>query len=443
MDILGIQRVPHMARRNYIVEMQHMFLWGIFAGMFEGSVSSIVAAKTFNAGPWLITIVVATPMFSNLMGLVWGTLATGRRKLPLFMVLATACVAMIGSIALTPDIRIGGWIFAGQILLARVMLSGCMTVRASLWKHNYPAVQRGRIIARLQTVRFSLAIATVTCVSLLFDLSPAVYIYTYPVAGLIGGAAVLAVRRLRVRGEPAELKAIARQADRGASSSRLLAPLSAMISVLRNDPTFARYCLAMMLLGIANMMIIPVMTIIITRQLSMNYYHSCNLMEVLPRVLMMGSLIPWANLFDRVGVVRFRVLNACVWTSATVTGGIGAWIIATWGIDSVAPFAVAVTFVALSRIGEGLGRGGGAIAWNLGHLHFAEPAKAEVYMGTHVFLTGLRGMAAPFLGTYLYIHHGLAAFVVALILAIGSVWVFVNLARREGSPQRPNRSIDV
>ncbi len=77
MDLLGIRRVPFMARRNYVIEMQHLFLWGIFAGMFEGSVSSIVVAKTFNAGPWLITVVMATPMFSNLMGLVWGTLAGG------------------------------------------------------------------------------------------------------------------------------------------------------------------------------------------------------------------------------------------------------------------------------------------------------------------------------------------------------------------------------
>jgi hypothetical protein len=141
--------------------------------------------------------------------------------------------------------------------------------------------------------------------------------------------------------------------------------------------------------------------------------------------------MPWAGFFDRVGVVRFRVVNACVWASAAVNGGIGAWIIARWGIDGIAPFATAVTFIALSRVGEGLGRGGGAIAWNLGHLHFAESDKAEIYMGTHVFLTGLRGMVAPFLGTWLYMRFGSAAFVVAFALAMAGLSVFVSLARSE------------
>jgi len=422
-----------MARRNYIIEVQHLCLWGIFAGMFEGTVSSIVAAKTFGAGPWLITAVMATPMFSNLVGLVWGTLATGRRKLPLFMLFAAGCAAMIGSVALTPMTSTGGWIFLGQILLARMMLSGCITVRASLWKHNYPAVKRGRIAARLQIVRFSLAIATVICVSQLFDMNPAIYIYVYPVAATIGGVAVLVIGRLHIRGEHTELKTIAEEAARRDDGSRLslLSPLLRMCDVLRRDRAFARYCLAMMFLGTANMMIMPIMTIIITKQLYMNYYHSCNLMEVLPRVLMMVSLMPWARLFDRVGVVRFRVLNACVWASATVTGGIGAWIIAARGIDAITPFAMAVAFIALSRMGQGLGMGGGAIAWNIGHLHFAEPAQAEIYMGTHVFLAGTRGMFAPFLGTFLYTYYGPVAFAVAFLLAAMGAAVFVSLAREE------------
>lgn len=440
MDLFATRRVPFMARRNYTVELQHLCLWGIFAGMFEGSVSSIVVAKTFGGGPWLVTIVMATPMFSNIMGLLWGTLATGRRKLSLFMMFASGCAVMVGSVALTPASPLGGWIFAAQILLARMLLSGCMTVRASLWKHNYAAVQRGRIVARLQIVRFSLAIVTVMGASLLFDVSPATYVYVYPLAALIGGAAVLAIGRMHVRGESAELAMIARERAtvQGASRFSPIAPLRAMVDVLRGDRSFARYCLAMMLLGSANMMIMPIMVIIVTKELFLSYFHSCSLMEVLPRVLMMGSLMPWARFFDRVGTVRFRVVNACVWASAAVNGGIGAWIIATWGIDTTAPFVAAVTFVALSRMGEGLGKGGGAIAWNLGHLHFAESAKADVYMGTHVFLTGLRGMAAPFLGTLLYMVWGAAAFVVAFALAMAGLAVFVSLARHERRQAAPD-----
>jgi hypothetical protein len=431
-DLFGTRRVPLMARRNYLVEMQHVLLWGVFAGMLEGSVSSIVVAKTFHAGPWLITLVMAAPMFANLMGLVWGFLATGRRKLPLFMAFAVACVALIASVAFTPDSPAGGWVFAGQIVVANLLLSGCVTVRASLWKHNYPMTSRGRITARLQGVRFLLGIATVSVAALLFDWNPGVYRFAYPATALLGAVGLLVLRRMHVRGEDLELKTIAeRAAGRGPASLSPLALWRGMWDILRADRPYAQYCLAMMLLGIANMMTTPIMTIIVTKQLYLSYYHSTNLMDVAPRIFLMGSLMPWAELFDRGGVVRFRVVNAWVWTAVTVAGGIGATIIARWGVDEILPFTLAVTFVALARVASGLGEGGGAIAWNIGHLHFAAPEKAEVYMGAHVFLTGLRGMFAPFLGTFLYTSCGPIAFAVAFAFSTAGSIIFWHLARAE------------
>ena len=434
MNILGLERVPYMARRNYLIEVRHMLLWGMFAGMFEGSVSSIVVAKTFNAGPWLITIVMATPMFANLLGLVWGQVATGRRKRPLFMALAGATTLVIGSVALAPANEIGGWVFAGQVALARVLLSGCMTVRSGLWKCNYPVARRGRIAARLQLVRFSLAIATVTAASILFDLSPMTYVYAYPAAALIGAAAVLTLQRMHVRGEKAELAAMnrSRAAKDELSPRGLLGPLRGAIDIIREDRDFRRYLLAMALLGSANIMVMPIMTIIVTKQLRLSYYYSGNILEILPRLLMMGSLMLWAGLFDSVGVVRFRVRNGFAWCGSAFFGGLAALVIVLDpDFDSLAAFTGAVSFVALSRLCEGLGKGGGAIAWNLGHLHFAKSAKAELYMGTHVFLTGLRGLVMPFLGTFLYLRYGPVAFAVALFLAISGLLTFASLARRE------------
>jgi len=432
-DILGHRGVPFMARRNYRIELQHLLPWGIFAGMFEGTVSSIIAAKTFDAGPWLIAVVVASPMFANLLGLYWGALATGRRKLPLFISFAMAATAMLASVALVPQSPTGGYIFAAQVIIARVLLSACMTFRASLWKHNYAASVRGRIAARLQFVRFSMAIITVTAASLLFDWNPAVYRIVYPACALIGLFGILRLRRLHVRGERAELAAIARNNHpHWPVGAGITGAIRGMAALFRADRDFARYCLAMMFLGFANVMIMPIMTIIVTKQLYLSYYHSCNLLEVLPRVLLMGSLMSWAGLFDRVGVVRFRVLNAGIWSTMILCGGIGAALIAYAGIEASMPmFVLAITFIAISRSFQGLGKGGGAIAWNLGHLHFAEPARAEMYMGTHVFLTGIRGITAPLLGTWLYIAYGPVAFAVALACALLGLSQFAALARKQ------------
>ncbi len=432
--LVKLSSVPYLARRNYLVELRHLACWGVFTGMFEGTVSSIVVAKTFNAGPWLIAIVMSTPMFANLLGLVWGSIATGRPKLPLFMLLAAGTVVTVATIGLTPAGPWGGWIFAAQILVARALLSGCVTVRSGLWKHNYPMMQRGRIAARLQIVRFSMAIATVTCASILFDLNPGVYVLIYPAASIIGAVAVLLLRPMHVRGERAELAARRRrQAARAEPGAGLLFPFSAALAVLREDRDYRQYMVAMTLLGFANIMVMPIMTIMITKQLVLSYYHSANLMDVLPRLLLMGSLLPWARLFDRKGVVRFRVPNAAAWTGSSFFGGIAAMVIALHPnyLESVPAFATCVGFVALARVCEGLGQGGGAIAWNIGHLHFADSDKAEIYMGTHVFLTGVRGLIAPFVGTFLYLNYGPVAFGVATLLALLGLAMFAALAHTQ------------
>ena len=50
----------------------------------------------------------------------------------------------------------------------------------------------------------------------------------------------------------------------------------------------------------------------------------------------------------------------------------------------------------------GVGRGGGALAWNLGHNDFASEERSVDYMSVHVTLTGIRGLIAPLAGVGLY-----------------------------------------
>lgn len=431
--LLGLPRLPLMARRNYLIEYRHLVFWGMFVGMFEGTISSIVAIKTFQASEWLVTFVVTTPMLANLLGGVWGSILTGRRKLRLFIGFGAAAAAVIASVAFTPMTQVGGYLFAAQMLLARGFLAGCVTARSAIWKHNYPTRMRGQIAARLQIMRFSMAIAIVLTVGTLFDLRPDLYVWVYPVTALIGGISLMLIRPMRVRGERAEF-AVIRAANAHVATSRraaLLTPARQSIAVLRDDPDFRQYCIGMMFLGFANVMIMPLMPIIVTGEMQFSYKASAGLLDVLPRILMVLSMLPWAHLFDRRGAVHFRVSNAMAWTSAAAFAGIGAALLHLSAFASGAGFAVVIACFTLSRIFDGLGRGGGAIAWNLGHLHFAKPERADAYMGTHVFLTGIRGLTAPAFGTLLYNQTGAFAFAVAVGLAMTGMFVFRNLAKTQ------------
>ncbi len=62
-------------------------------------------------------------------------------------------------------------------------------------------------------------------------------------------------------------------------------------------------------------------------------------------------------------------------------------------------------------------------------------------MGIHVSLIGLRGLIAPMCGLWLYRMIGWPVWVVAILLSVGSVWMYGSMARyerREGIPAHPH-----
>lgn len=453
MDLIGARRVPYMARRNYVIEIRHLFPWGLFAGLVEGTVSAVVVSKTFAGSDLLIAIVQATPAFANLASLLWGALLVGRRKLPLLMALAAASVSVALSVVATPHSTIGGWIFALQIGLARVFMSGVVTARSSLWKSNYPKTHRGRITAALQVVPTLMSLPVILGSGLLFDFDEIAYRWFYPAIACVGAVALVILRKIRVRGERAALARRAPGAGEVAAEGDLAAPFSmtALISprqvlgrmrqALRQDPRFARYCTAQMCIGAANLMVAPVNTIILTKVLNLTYTASNGLLDIIPRVAMILTLPIWARLFDRVGVLRFRVVNSACWCGSLLFCGVGAFFALSYRQGQAAAMTAAIAAYCVGRAVDGLAQSGGAIAWYIGHLHFAEDDKAELYMGIHVSLTGFRGLLAPLLGALLYTLIDWGVFGVGFCISVLGMAIFARLAREERTG--PDRSDSV
>ncbi|MGH6960634.1 MAG: hypothetical protein ACREE7_09140, partial [Dongiaceae bacterium] len=145
----------------------------------------------------------------------------------------------------------------------------------------------------------------------------------------------------------------------------------------------------------------------------------------------------WARLFDRVGVLRFRAIHSAVWFASIVLITVSMFLLEAGHALIIAP---AIALLIAGRIINGVGRGGGSIAWNLGHLHFAREHDAELYMGIHVALTGLRGIIMPFVGTAAYQFLGAGAFAIAVAFSAVSVVLYRRLARAGGrGPDRADR----
>ena len=453
MDLFGVRTVPFLARRNYHFELRHILPWSVLAGLIEGQFASVLVSKTFHGGDLLIGIATATPFAARLFSLIWGLLCVGRPKvrlLAIFAAGATLCTGIAGAIPTSPA---GAIWFIAQMAAAQVLLAGVVTVRSAVWKSNYPHSARGRITARLQRVRVAVGVTAVLAAGWLCDRDPASYRYIFPLAALFGGLSIWVLPHIRIRGEGSELRLRRRpppdvELRRGFvepfSLTALLSPghvFGQMVDVFSRDRRFRHYCLALLMMGLGNLMTFGIAVAVVTRDLRQDdgwgFWISTTLLVALPQLVVLGSMGRWGRMLDRRGVVRLRVLNVSCWTCGLVFGMLGTLVAEKSAWLGSMFFPLGVALFALRGIFNGFGMGGGALAWHLGHLHFAKPHDAEIYMGVHVALTGLRGLIGPLGGIWLWRIMGWPVWLIAISLALGSMAMYVWMARNEGLAEMP------
>jgi hypothetical protein len=162
------------------------------------------------------------------------------------------------------------------------------------------------------------------------------------------------------------------------------------LEVLRHDRHYARYQIYQFTAGAANMIIEAPLVYLITRQLGAGYTESIALTTVIPFAVSVVTLPLWASYLDRVHVAEFRARQSVLWILSQLLLWVGALTGSLWWIGA-------------SRLVLGIARGGGSLAWQLGHNDFADQKSLSTYMGIHVTLTGVRGATMPFLGMLLYV----------------------------------------
>lgn len=434
-DLFRSRDLPLLARPNFIAERQQVLMWGVVAGTVEANLAATVATKTFGASQLLMTIIWALPVLMNVLNLGWGAMLRGWPRRRVFGVLTVCAAVVLGSVGATSAAwkPWGAWVFAAQIAATHLFLSGMVTVRTTMWSLNYPAVVRARITARLEVALLIVGALSSMVLAALYDRWPHAYQWAYPLLALVGLLSILPLRRMRVRHEKQGLRALRahltqRGVDHEAPLRRLLGGLTEALEILRTDRLFARYMLAQFLLGSANFFTDPILLNLLARDLRLDYKAIQGIMYLTHSVFLVLSVGYFAPLFDRIGVLRFRVQNCTLWTCSFTLAAVGVGLIAALGPRGT-PLALGV--ILASRVLNGLGRGGGAVAWPLGHLQFARAHQTELYMGVHVGLTGLRGLIAPLLSVVASQALGAWAMVIPLILGGIALLMFLGLAKQQ------------
>ena len=453
-------RQPYMVRRNYDREMRSALTFPLAAALAEGTFTGVVASKYFHAGPTLIAVITAAPMFGNILALLWSQLAETRPKIAFINALqfgVALCVALVGLTYFVPyeSVTFGSqslgpfslffdkgelaaWAFAALIIVARVLASGIVTLRSGVWRMNYPRHVRGQIVSRINGLYNAVLAVMVLVAAFWLDRQPVAYAVIYPVVAVVSLIGVVQYSRIRVRGErqmlararldlaaeadlPADgvLHYERRAADRRsgflAAAGRTLSQMRVSLRLLKTDPAFREYQWWQFLLGASFMLMFPSLIHIVSDEMTdprTQYVLAVVVLQIVPAVVGVVFLQVWAPFFDRTPLFRFRVRLGFTAMSAHALILLGALTDSLWVV-------AAGTFMV------GVSMGGGQLAWQLGQNAFATPQNAGTYMGLHVMLTGLRGMFAPFAGVAIY-HWLSNALPDAGISGVpGGRWVFL------------------
>lgn len=435
---------PYMVRLSYRYEMLTALTYPLAASLAEGGFTATVAGKYFQASRLLMAVIFAAPMFGNIVALGWAEMAQRRRKVPFVNLLQVGVVSSIAAVALTGLFApadgggLAGWLFAACIISARVLASGIVTVRSSIWRANYPAHVRGQIVARISVTAAAVFAITTLLGSRWLDYDARAFIYLYPLAALLGAAGIWQFSHIRVRRERTELRRLQISMPRPENLSQtdeatvmnyqakgerkgLRIFFADAMSVLRQDPAFRQYQWWQFLNGGAFMMFGPALQYMVAREMTdpqKEYQLATMVLQIIPMVVTILFTQLWAPLFDRLNILRFRAVQSCITVIAISVLCGGAMLDHLW-------------LVAVGQFLVGISNAAGNLAWNLGHMDFAPPEKCTTYMGVHVMLTGLRGCVAPFVGVALYYvpFIGRGVFGVSVAMSLAAFFGFRHMAR--------------
>jgi MFS family permease len=418
------QPLPFIARTLMPREINANATMAVALGALEGGVVGVVVKTQFDgvADPvWVnlaVALVAGAPAFANVVSLWVSGLAEGRDKTAWVSVLMTLTAVFLIIMALAPLTSAGLVLITAAMIVSRLAWAGVITLRAAIWRANFPRHVRGRITGRI-TVIYSLTIAaTAAVIGGVMSWWPDSWRLMFPLAGLLGLLAARRYQRVRIR-----MGARLRRAEINQRKIRQGGQFRAAVGILASDRWYRRYMLTMFAFGSGNLMVIALLVIVLNEQFGFPRMQQVLITTTLP-LLSLAVFTPiWARRLDAVHILDYRARQAWSFVLAL-------------GLFTVATIAGQGWLFWVGALALGAAFAGGKLGWNLGHNDFASDDQSTLYMGIHVTLTGVRGLIAPLAGVmvYQYLEYlgaGTGRWVLLLpfSLTLGGAITFVILAR--------------
>lgn len=390
--------LPRMAASLVPRELLSWSLLAVAMGGLEGGLLGVIVKNQFSqtVSPVMVNLAVAVvagaASFTNLLSFAFAARAMGRGKVQLLARLMLVISACLLAMTLAPLSGRGLLAFSLLTVVGMAAWSGILTIRSVVWRANYPRRWRGQVTARISQLAALLTAGFSALVGVAIQADGSAWRWLFPAAALSAFAGSLVYRRSRVRRHHRLMQA--EQSHTATQGGRIR--FRSIGGILRFNRDFRNYMIGMMVFGSGNLMVVAMLVVLMNDRLGLERLTQVMITSSLPIFVMCLSVRAWATVLDRHHIISYRAMHS--WTFVAANASFALAFIA--GLPNL---------LWLGAVLLGLAWGGGHLGWNLGHNDFAADGDSSIYMATHVWLTGLRGMVMPLVG-------------VAFILFLESRW---------------------
>ncbi len=416
-----------MTDRHERLEVGAWLLFAVSLGAMEGGVVSVMV-KTFYrhavgalALDYSVALLIGAPLFGSIASLAWA--AAGRRRPSRLLVgLQMLCAVCLLLLAAAPRNALGLAMVVTGAVSGRLLWSGVLTLRTSVWRQCYGRERRAVVAGRVVAVHYLAVAATGALMGSLADKLPAALPIFYLLIAGLGVAGAFLYRALSRAAGP-EAAGPAEEAGEPGSGRRQRGTLRTAAAILREDPAYRRYLSWLFVLDAGVQMVPAPLLICLAERFALTHIEQVLLITALPMAVVPLAMPFFARRLAQVHVVRFRAFHS--WSYAAALA---------FSVAGLALRAEPLLWLGAALLG--VAYAGGSLTWHVGHHDFAPPEKAAHYMALNCTLSGLRGFIAPAAGVCLYrlAEHllpgqGPLALLIPLGLAVWGALGFAALAR--------------
>jgi hypothetical protein len=336
----------------------NIFLLLIVVRWFAGAGPT---AKALVAGGGSFGLAISPVVVSMVARLRWKTSLAASR----LAMLGAGCFLVMAAVPVLPVFVVGS-------VLAMTASACAIPLLTQIYQENYPAAMRGHLFSRTFVIRIGTAALFSEFAGQAMSHQIGKFRYLLLVFAAAHGLAAYCLARcpsqpLTVTGGTHPLRSL---------------------RFVREDALFRRTLICWMLMGFANLMMLPMRVEYLANpkyKLALTVGEIAFLTGVVPNAARLVMSPVWGWLFDRMNFFVLRV---------TLNLGFAIGILAFFTSSDV-------TGLIVGALVFGISNAGGDVAWSLWVTKFSPPEHVADYMSVHTFFTGLRGMAAPLFAFHL------------------------------------------